>query len=454
VLLLVLLISADLTSQCFVTGADLSYTTEILRNGGEYFDENGISVDPFEFFADKGTKMVRLRLWHTPDNLRDFCGNAIKSGGLDDVLEAAQRVVTQGMQLKLAIHYSDYFADPGKQFRPEAWNNLSQEVLLDSIENYTLQVLDRLQSQNTLPAIVSIGNETTWGFVDETPTTSGFSWPADADKFNAALSAIDSFNDREGTEVKKALHFTESSAEWAVDLFQQNGIENYDLLGISYYPFFSPEIGLSALGSTIRKLTTDYTRELMVFETGFAWTDGYSDSYNNFIGNNGTVLSYPKSAIGQKDFLMDLAQTIMDNGGTGLIYWEPAWISSDLCDRWGQGSSYENVSLFDVEKQRALPAFDFFDFCDNSSTANAESKGETLQVYPNPIGKATLFIENATLGASWELYNLNGAKVASGIMESADGFILLDRVGISSGTYFFTTQSEKKQRRTRKIVLI
>ena len=193
------------------------------------------------------------------------------------MLGAAQRVVAQGMQLKLAIHYSDYFADPSKQFRPEAWRNLSQELLLDSIENYTLHVLDRLQAQNTLPAIVSIGNETTWGFVDESPTTNGFVWPADADKFNATLSAIDSFNAREGTGIKKALHFTEPSAEWAVDLFQKNGIQNYD-------------------------------------------------NYNNFISNNGSVLSYPKSAEGQKDFLMDLAQTIADNGGTGLIYWEPAWI--------------------------------------------------------------------------------------------------------------------------------
>ena len=166
----------------------------------------------------------------------------------------------------------------------------------------------------------------TWGFVDESPTTNGFVWPADADKFNAALSAIDSFNAREGTGIKKALHFTESSAEWAVDLFQKNGIQNYDILGISYYPFFSPDIGLSAFGNTIRKLTADYSQELMVFETGFAWTDGYSDNYNNFISNNGSVLSYPKSAEGQKDFLIDLAQTIADNGGTGLIYWEPAWI--------------------------------------------------------------------------------------------------------------------------------
>ena len=80
------------------------------------------------------------------------------------------------MKLKLSIHYSDYFVDPENQKRPFACEGISQPELLDSIANYTEYVLNELYNQNTVPDIVSIGNETTWGFIDETTTTNGFNW--------------------------------------------------------------------------------------------------------------------------------------------------------------------------------------------------------------------------------------------------------------------------------------
>jgi len=247
-------------SQCFVTGADLSYVNAVVANGGTYQDVNGNATDPFEIFADEGAKMIRLRLWHTPENKTDFCGNPISNSNLDDVLVAAQKIKANGMQFKLSIHYSDYFVDPAKQQMPEAWIGLSEVDLLDSIYNYTTLVLNKLNNQSTLPDIISVGNETTWGFIDETSSTNGWTWPHDANKYNSALTAIDEFNLTNSTNIKTAIHVIETSALWLVDLFQSNNVTNFDIIGVSYYPFFSPEKSLADIGLIIKVLTETYSK--------------------------------------------------------------------------------------------------------------------------------------------------------------------------------------------------
>ena len=160
---------------------------------------------------------------------------------------------------------------------------------------------------------------------------------------------------------------------------------------------------LNQIGAIIHELNADYEKDVMLFETGFAYSNDFSDNYNNFISNNGNVLPYAETPEGQKDFLLDLAQIVDENNGRGIIYWEPAWVSSEMCDQWGQGSAYENVTLFDTDNQ-ALPAFDFFEFC---GTSNSDEEFlNSINIYPNPLISSKLTIQNVTQKASWELYNL------------------------------------------------
>jgi len=450
---IIILMPIYLIGQCFLTGADLSYTNEILNEGGIYYNENGVEVDPFEYFADQGTKIVRLRLWHTPTNNIDFCGNPIDASSLEDVLNAATKVKLNGMQLKLSIHYSDYFVDPGKQKMPLAWEGLSHSVLLDSITNYTHYVLEKLHAQNTLPEIVSVGNETTWGFIDATTTTDGFNWSQDADKYNVALSAIDSFNQTHNSNIKKAIHLTESTALWATNLFMENGVENFDIIGISYYPNFSPAVSLSQVGEIINELYTDYGKEVMVFETGFAWSNNFADNYNNFIGNNGTTLAYPKTPQGQKDFLIDLAETILQNNGTGLIYWEPSWITSNLCDKWGQGSSYENVAMFDTENNQPLVSFDFFEFCEASSSTEIQSF-PNIEIYPSPLFSEELKIQNAPNNSTWKLFDLSGKMILNGVFKNNTPINTINLSTYSKGVYFLSIHLESSEARMVKKLII
>jgi arabinogalactan endo-1,4-beta-galactosidase len=439
-----------LTAQCLITGADLSYVNTIEQNGGTYTDDDGTAVDPFAYFAQRGTKMVRLRLWHTPENFIATDGNPITSSSLDDVLQAADRAVANGMDLNIAIHYGDYFNDPGKQLRPAAWQGLSHEVLLDSIYQYTYLVLEKLYLQNTVPAIVAIGNETTWGFVDESVPTNGFSWPQDAEKFNAGLNAVDDFNSAFNQNIKKALHFTESTATWLSGLFEDQGITNYDIIGISYYPNFSEDTDLQEIGQLINNVSNNSGKEVMIFETGFIWTNDNGDNYGNFIGNNGNVLNYPISAAGQRSFLLDLANIVYDNGGTGLFYWEPAWISSDMADIWGQGSSYENASLFNFNNNNsALPGFDFFDFCTPNAITTPFLK-DLVVIFPNPTNGYRLNIEAKIELSSWKLFDITGKVISEGQLNNSSTIAFDPNL---TGVFYLELWSRKKQKIITKIIL-
>lgn len=439
-------------AQCLITGADLSYVNAIEEGSGIYRDENGAIVDPYEFFAQKGTEMVRLRLWHTPENITDSGGNPITSTNLNGVLAAAQRVVSNGMYLKIAIHYGDYFNDPGKQLMPEAWQGTSHTTLLDSIYQYTYHVLEKLHQQNTVPEIVAIGNETTWGFIDESVPTDGWSWPQDAEKFNAGLNAVDDFNSDFGEQVKKAVHFTESTASWLSGLFEDQGISNFDIIGISYYPSFSSEIDLQEIGQLISELSLSTGKEIMIFETGFIWTTSNGDNYGNFLGNNGNVLDYPISPEGQRAFLLDLANVVYENGGSGLFYWEPAWISSEMYDLWGQGSSYENASLFDFQNNnKALPGFDLFDFCVPNATENPSST-LTINVFPNPVVASEIKVEAKISLSLWRLFDVTGKLIQSGEIHISEKEITLSFDNNRKGIFFLHLIFPNNQAVIKKII--
>ncbi len=372
------------SSQCFTIGGDLSYTNSVLDKGGVYRDSSGNITDPYVLFAQKGANMIRIRLWHTPENTIDKCGNPISTNNLKDVILAFKKAKANGMKLNLSIHYGDYFNDPGTQKMPKAWTGLSHGILLDSIYKYTYSVLKKMNTEGVTPDIVAIGNETTWGFIDENTPTNGWTWPQDAEKFNIAFTSVDNFNKANNTSIKKAVHFTDKTAGWLAAEFFSKNVRNFDIIGISFYPYFSDFDSLQQLGSLITQLKTTYNKEIMIFETGAAWTNtAYADGYGNFIGNNGNF-SYPITPQGQKSFLFDLAKTVYKAGGTGVLYWEPAWVTSNMCDFWGQGSSYENVSFFDFQNgNRPLPAFDIFNFC---STLSLQDKTvlDPFIIFPNP----------------------------------------------------------------------
>jgi arabinogalactan endo-1,4-beta-galactosidase len=425
---ILIFLSINATSQCQLIGADMSYANSVLANGGIYKNSQGVAQNPYSLFAEKGANIVRARLFHTPANQLDYCGNPSTMNTLDDVTSTFVQAKNNGMQLELSVHYGDYFNDPSKQKMPNAWQGLSQAVLLDSIYNYTTKVLTHLHNQNVLPNIIAIGNETTWGFVDATATTNGWSWPADADKFNRALNAVDDFNTAHNTSIKKAIHFTDSTAIWLAGLFASKGIQNFDIYGLSFYPIWSSVTDISQFGTIISTLKNTYNKEVIVMETGVPWTTAAGDTYAN-IGNTYGNLAYPISPIGQQTYFHDLVDMVHDCGGMGVIYWAPDWIPSGHCDAWGQGSSYENQSFFNFNSSNTpLPVFSVFQYCSELGLS-APIKLELAVIY-NPVTE-TVKVNGLNGPTPINLMDCNGRIVGSGNSQND-----LDCNALSAGVYW------------------
>ena len=140
----------------FYKGMDLSFQSELENYDVDYKDEDGNSVELLDFVKSKGTNLVRLKLWHTPQDGQN---------GLEDVKTYAQKIKARNMDFLLNFHYSDYWADPGTQTPPVAWQSMTIGQLKVAIYEYTRDVVQQLKAQNTLPDIVQIGNETDSGFL-------------------------------------------------------------------------------------------------------------------------------------------------------------------------------------------------------------------------------------------------------------------------------------------------
>ena len=163
------------TYEEFAMGVDLSYVNQIEDHGGIYRD-SGMIRDPFQIMKSRGANMVRVRLWHNPQWVREVYNDQEKPlySGYNDVEKTINRAKQAGMAVNLDFHYSDFWADPGRQEPPAAWENITNlDVLKDSVYNYTLSVLKKLDAKGLMPEMVQIGNETNCGMM-MTGTKSGF----------------------------------------------------------------------------------------------------------------------------------------------------------------------------------------------------------------------------------------------------------------------------------------
>ena len=148
---------------------------------------------------------------------------------------------------------------------------------------------------------------------------------------------------------------------WGVKIikFVKKGkVTDFDILGISHYAKWSTVNRMDLITSTIRGIRSTYGKQVMVVETAYPWTGEDADGYKNIIGQADSVAGYPLTREGQFRYLRDLTQAIINGGGSGLHYWEPAWITSQMPDKWGTGSSWDNCTLFDFTGN-VLPSADY-----------------------------------------------------------------------------------------------
>jgi arabinogalactan endo-1,4-beta-galactosidase len=358
----------------FYVGADLSYVNQILDHGGVYKDV-GVVTDPYKIFKDHDANIVRLRLWQNPTWTKQVYGSSGTQlyNDLDDVSKAIARSREQGMAVLLDLHYSDTWADPGKQEIPAAWRDIKDIYILeDSVYNYTTRGFQRLAAQDRVPEFVQIGNETNCGMLYSNAAT-GFptcnvcegNWQRMGIVVNSAIAAIKDATDMLAVKPKIILHVADpKNVEWWFDNMTdatKGNVNDFDIIGFSYYPIWHTTVGLEHISDNINRFKGKYGKPVLILETAYPWTTEADDNYNNIFGNQTPLSGYPFTKKGQFDFMVKLTQEVIDGGGLGVIYWEAAWISSDMKDLWGTGSSWENCTFFDFDGN-AIEGIDFMKY--------------------------------------------------------------------------------------------
>ncbi|MEO0899476.1 MAG: glycosyl hydrolase 53 family protein [Bacteroidota bacterium] len=325
----------------FYRGGDLSYVNEMEDCGATYLDENGEEKDPFEIFKEAGTNLIRVRAWHTPDwtNYSTF----------EDVKKTIRRAKDQGINVLLDLHLSDDWADPGKQKVPAAWLPVVNNTFLlgDSVYNYTYRYLTALDKEGLLPEMVQIGNETNIEILqDPNQSYERINWERNGFLLQEGINAAKKVRQESGKQLAIMLHVAQpENALWFFDEATQNNVGGYDWIGISYYSKWST-YSMENLPQAISTLKNTYNRRVMVVETAYAFTLNNADAAGNIIGSDALVNGYPATEEGQLTYLKDLEAAIKEGGGEGLVYWEPAWVSSSCTTRWGNGSHWDNATLF------------------------------------------------------------------------------------------------------------
>jgi arabinogalactan endo-1,4-beta-galactosidase len=345
----------------FVMGVDLSYVNQVQDYGGVYKDSGSVK-DPFTIFKNHGANVVRVRLWNNPQWLKPFNGGKMYSD-LYDVEKTIQKAKVAGMAVSLDFHYSDTWADPDHQETPAAWAGLSLAILKDSVYNYTLAVLNYLKSKNLVPEMLQLGNENNGGMLWPAGKITGNDFTAFCTLLKAGIKAVRDFSATSIVKPQIILHVAQlqNAAYWCNNVITNGAVNDFDIIGLSHYSEWSSVNAMVDITSGIRNLKTTYGKKIMIVETGYPFTTTNADSYNNLIDATAAVSGYPLNANGQFSYMKDLTQAVIAGGGAGVMYWEPAWITSALKDPWGTGSSWDNMTLFDQEGNN-LPAMDYMTY--------------------------------------------------------------------------------------------
>ncbi len=337
----------------FYYGADLSYVNEMEDCGATYSNRDGIVQDPYSIFAAEGANIVRLRLWHNP--------TWTNYSNLQDVKKSIQRAYGEGMQVLLDFHYSDTWADPAKQQIPAAWIASIDDtpVLGNLLYDYTYDTLMQLARENLLPNIVQVGNEINPMILQDGDPVWPIDWTRNAALINKGIQAVRDVAQEQNKDIEVMLHIAQpENGLWWFDQASDAGVTDYDWIGLSYYPIWS-EYNLDQVQAPLSSLINEYGKKLMIVETAYPFTLNNADAANNILGEEALIGGFPASPQGQLDYLNRLQEVIEDAGGQGLIYWEPAWVSTGCPTLWATGSHWDNATLFD-QNNRATIGMSFY----------------------------------------------------------------------------------------------
>ncbi len=341
-------------------GADVSSLQKSEDLGGEYLEcrcDDECSERPaLGILADAGVNAVRLRVWVNPaDGYHDR----------DELQRMARRARRSGLGVLVDLHYSDFWADPGRQTKPAAWAGFSTTELAQAVYDHTFDVCRSLVVQGTPPDIVQLGNELDSGMLwPDGHTWDPPSWASLGDFLAAGASAVKACSPRTRVMLHLANGGDNGLYRWWFDNITQQGVP-FDIIGASFYPYWHGSLG--DLQRNLNDVSAFYGKDVVVVETAYPFTLDGVDAAPNLIGlPEQLVPGYAATREGQAAFLRDLlavVRAVPEGRGLGAYYWDASWTAVpgngwDPTDPTS-GNSWENQALFDFEG-RALPALGEF----------------------------------------------------------------------------------------------
>ncbi len=340
----------DGISDDFYRGMDASAVLALENSGVKYYNFDGEEQDVFMTLAQAGVNYIRLRVWNDP---YDENGNGY-GGGNNDVATAialGQRATKYGMKVCIDFHYSDFWADPKKQFVPKAWEGMDIEEKSDALYNFTLESLTQLLDAGVDVGMVQIGNEINNGMSGETDV-------ANVRKLlTAGSKAVREAAANSGKEILVAVHYTNIDDMKKLDTLL-TGLQvkeiDYDIVGLSFYPYWHGTI--EDLKNAIIHIRDTYGKKVYVAENAYCYTAEDGDgSANSVEGTDDLAEGYSASVQGQANEVRDVCAAASEAGAEGVFYWEGTWIpvgpadadNSNLWEKYGSGWASSYASGYD-----------------------------------------------------------------------------------------------------------
>ena len=316
------LASASLAME-FMAGVDISALHLLQENGATYSD-NGVPGDPVEIMVDHGVNWARLRIFLDAD------GEYLAVQDLEYTLQQALEIQAHAPDMKflLDFHYSDTWADPGKQFKPTAWAGQSGVTLQNTVRDYTRDTIIAFKDAGVMPDMVQIGNEISNGMIWPDGSTSNYNNLAaliSAGINGARLGANDTSSSPASAEPLMMIHTDKGGDQGATDYWldqllprlQANGTDP-DVIGVSYYPVWHYNGGagnLAALEANLNSIATEHNKPVVIAEAGFASRGG---------GNTGWFEWPTESEEVQQKYLEDMVaavEGVPNDMGWGVFWW-------------------------------------------------------------------------------------------------------------------------------------
>jgi len=333
-------------------GADVSSLQRALDLGQKYYNANGVEQNPLDILQSIGVNYIRLRVWVNPLSGYNNIGK---------VVQFAPQVKSRGMKLLIDLHYSDTWADPGKQYKPVAWNGHSLNQLQTDVYNHTLNVCNALKNAGATPDMVQVGNEITPGLLWEEGRISDNNYANTAALVKEGYNAIKACD----SSILVLLHIDRggdnaTSRAW-YDGMQAQDV-NWDVIGLSYYCYWHGTI--PTMQSNIADLKSRYGKPVVIVETSYTFSTDDGDNEANVISTATPCSDYPATPAGQANFFNDVKTAIKNAGGEGVFWWEPTWVGT-TGNGWDPdhinttGSGWDNQAVFDFN-YRLLPNIDWW----------------------------------------------------------------------------------------------